>query len=70
MLLARQRFVMLVSREKAVADLERLAQAVAEGSVAPPVHAVYPLAHVREAMTELAAGRVVGKTAIAVSGAA
>jgi NADPH:quinone reductase-like Zn-dependent oxidoreductase len=70
MLLARQRFVMLVSREKAVADLERLAQAVAEGGVAPPVHAVYPLAHVREAMTELAAGSVVGKTAIAVSGAA
>ena len=67
MLLSRQRFVMLAAREKAVADLERLARSVADGSVVPPVHAVYPLAEVREAMGELASGRVVGKVAIAVA---
>ena len=67
MLLSRQRFVMLASREKSVADLERLARAVEDGAVVPPVHAVYPLDKVREAMGELASGRVVGKVAIAVS---
>ena len=67
MLLSRQRFVMLASREKSVADLERLARSVADGAVVPPVHAVYPLADVREAMGELASGRVVGKVAIVVS---
>lgn len=67
MLFARQRFVMLTAREKAVADLERLAHAVVGGNVIPPVHAVYPLSEVREAMTELASGRVVGKVAISVS---
>lgn len=70
MLLSRQRFVMLAAREKAVADLERLARSVADGAVVPPVHEVYPLAEVRKAMGELARGRVVGKVAIAVSEAA
>jgi NADPH:quinone reductase-like Zn-dependent oxidoreductase len=64
MLLSRQRFVMLTARERAVPDLERLARAVAEGQLVPPVHAVHPLARVREAMAELAAGWVVGKIAI------
>ena len=67
MLVSRQRFVMLASREKAVTDLERLARSVEDGTVVPPVHAVYSLAEVREAMGELAGGRVVGKVAIAVS---
>ncbi len=70
MLLSRQRFVMLTSRERAVNDLERLARSVADGDVVPPVHAVYSLAEVREAMGELARGRVVGKVAIAVREAA
>ncbi|QZY28951.1 NAD(P)-dependent alcohol dehydrogenase [Nocardioides coralli] len=66
MLLSRQRFVLLTSREKAVADLERLARAVEDGSLVPPVHGVHPLADVREAMEELSAGHVVGKVAVAV----
>jgi NADPH:quinone reductase-like Zn-dependent oxidoreductase len=69
MLLARQRFVMLTAREKAPADLERLARAVAGGDVTPPVHATYPLADVRRAMEDLSAGRVAGKAAITVAGA-
>lgn len=68
MLVARQRFTMLMAKEKAVGDLERLAQAVADGSVTPPVHSVHPLSQVREAMAELDAGRVVGKLAITVTG--
>ncbi|MFP5334148.1 MAG: NAD(P)-dependent alcohol dehydrogenase [Actinomycetes bacterium] len=66
MLLTRQRFTMLMAKEKAAADLERLAQAVADGSVRPPVHSVHPLAQVRQAMGELDSGRVVGKAAVAV----
>ena len=66
MLLARQRFVMLTAREKAPADLARLAHAVTDGVLRPPVHAVHPLEESRVAMTELDGGRVVGKVAIAV----
>ena len=66
MLFARQRFVMLMAKEKAPADLERLAQAVTEGSLVPPVHAVRPLEQVRAAMAELIDGTAVGKLAVSV----
>ena len=68
MLFARQRFVMLTPREKAPADLDRLAQAVTEGTLVAPVHATHPLAQVRAAMTELVEGKVVGKVAVTVGG--
>ncbi len=69
MLLARQRFVMLTAREKAVDDLERLAQHVTDGTVRAPLHGSYDLADVRDAMSALASGRVIGKVAVTVGDA-
>ena len=66
MLFAKQRFVMISSREKSPEDLERLARHLADGDLRAPVHAVRSLTEVRDAMRELAAGKVAGKTAIAV----
>lgn len=62
---ARQRFVMLASREDG-ADLARLGDLV-EAGLRPHVHQVYPLADAAAAMEDLAAGRVCGKVAIEVA---
>ncbi len=67
MLLSRQRYAMVTSREKAPDDLARLAQAVRDGTLVAPVHAVLPLEQVQEAMRRLDAGEVVGKLAISVA---
>lgn len=64
MLLARQRYVMLTSRETHE-DLQRIAEAVTDG-LRPHVHATYPLAQTAQALDDLAAGRVTGKLAVAV----
>ena len=61
--LARQRFSMFMSREH-FADMERLAELIEAGKIAPLVDRVYPLARVSEAMRDLEAGRVCGKIAI------
>lgn len=66
MLLARQRYVMLASRETRT-DLERLAEAVAKDGLRPHVHATYPLARTAEALDDLAAGSVIGKLAVTVT---
>lgn len=70
MLASRQRYVMVAAREKAPQDLERLAAAVADGSLTPPLHAVHPFADVRAALQSLVDGAVVGKVAVDVRGAA
>lgn len=67
MLPARQRYVMLASRENHE-DLERVAEAVREQGLRPHVHATYPLARTAEALDDLAAGRVIGKLAVVVDG--
>ena len=66
MAFSRQRYVMLTSREAAPDDLTRLATLVDDGTLQPHVHAAYAMTDVREAMTELVAGRVCGKIALVV----
>lgn len=63
MLGRRQRYVMLVARERAV-DLERLADLVEHEGLRPHLHATYPFAEVRAAMDALAGGAVCGKVAL------
>lgn len=66
MAFARQRYVMLTSREAAPGDLSRLAALVDAGTLQPHVHAAYAMTDVREAMTELASGRVCGKVVLVI----
>ncbi len=63
MLASRQRYVMLVARERS-ADLVRLA-ALADGEgLRPHLHATFPFTEVRAAMDTLTSGSVVGKIAL------
>lgn len=66
MLPARQRYVMILSRETHV-DLERLAEVVTTQGLRPHVHATPPLAQAPGALDDLAAGRVTGKVAVLVA---
>jgi NADPH:quinone reductase-like Zn-dependent oxidoreductase len=60
-----QRLTGLASKERA-SDLEVLAQHIAAGTVTPSIGRSYPLDQVSEAVRQLAAGHVHGKTAITV----
>jgi NADPH:quinone reductase-like Zn-dependent oxidoreductase len=63
-----QRLTGMLCKERA-ADLERLAEFIAAGTVTPSVDQAYPLDRAPEAVRRLAAGTVRGKNAIAVSAA-
>lgn len=63
MLMARQRYVMLASREDPK-TLARLVALVDDGAVTPHVHRVYPLEDAATAMQALSDGRTVGKIVI------
>ncbi|HVE86665.1 MAG TPA: NAD(P)-dependent alcohol dehydrogenase, partial [Myxococcales bacterium] len=63
----RQRFALFMSKER-FEDLERLAELIEAGKVAPSIDRVYPLHRAADAMRELEAGRVRGKIAISVQG--
>ncbi|MDQ1711650.1 MAG: hypothetical protein QOE45_1100 [Frankiaceae bacterium] len=65
-MLGRKRLTMLVSKERG-ADLERLTEYLAAGTVTPSVDRTYPLAEAPEAMRRLEAGDVRGKVAITVA---
>ena len=58
-----QRLTGLASKERA-SDLEVLANHIAAGTVTPSIDRSYPLDQVPDAMRNLEAGRVKGKTAI------
>lgn len=60
---ARQRYVMLVAKERAV-DLDRLAALAEREGLRPHLHATMPLDSVQEAMTALVNGEVVGKVVL------
>ncbi|WP_232677286.1 NAD(P)-dependent alcohol dehydrogenase [Nocardioides sp. R-C-SC26] len=66
MVVARQRYVMLVSSERAE-DLQTLVDLVDAGAVRPHVHAVRPVEAAGAAVDELAAGQVVGKLVLQVA---
>jgi NADPH:quinone reductase-like Zn-dependent oxidoreductase len=59
----RQRLTMLASKERG-SDLERLAEYLAAGTVAPSIDRTYPLDQVPAAMRHLETGQVRGKVAI------
>jgi NADPH:quinone reductase-like Zn-dependent oxidoreductase len=61
----RQRLTFFVSRERA-SDLERLAEFIEAGKLAPSIDHAYPLEQASEAMRHLEAGKVRGKIAITV----
>lgn len=63
MLLSRQRYVMLLARERAV-DLVRIATLADEQGLRPHLHATFALDDVRTAMDALTSGEVVGKIAL------
>lgn len=62
-----QRLTMLASKERG-SDLERLAEHLTTGTVAPSVDRVHPLEQVPDAMRHLEAGQVRGKVAITITG--
>jgi NADPH:quinone reductase-like Zn-dependent oxidoreductase len=64
-LFVRQRLTFFVSRERA-SDLERLAEFIEAGKLAPSIDLAYPLEQTSEAMRHLEAGKVRGKIAITV----
>jgi NADPH:quinone reductase-like Zn-dependent oxidoreductase len=61
----RQRLTMLASKERG-SDLERLAEHLAAGTVAPSIDRIYPLDQVPAAMRHLETGQVRGKVAITI----
>jgi NADPH:quinone reductase-like Zn-dependent oxidoreductase len=61
----RQRLTMLASKERG-SDLERLAEYLAAGTVAPSIDRIYPLDQVPAAMRHLETGQVRGKIAITI----
>ena len=65
MLVRRQRYVMLASRESGDV-LARLVDLAADGAVTPHVQAVVPLTQAADAMRLLASGQVTGKVVVAV----
>lgn len=62
----RQRFVTLFYSNERAADLEVLAELVAEGAITPALDRVFPLAEASAAIRELVAGRARGKLAIGI----
>jgi len=60
-----QRLTMVVSKETS-ADLERLGELVADGTVRPPLERTLPLGRAADAFALLEAGEVTGKVAVTV----
>jgi len=57
------RLTMLVPKEN-FEDLERLAEFIEAGSLAPSIDRTFPLEHAADAMRQLVVGNVQGKVAI------
>lgn len=67
-LFTKQRLAGFISAERRE-DIEQIASLLAEGTVTSAIGSTYPLAEARQAMEDLASGRVSGKAAIVVRGA-